>query len=368
MAPRSALAPVLARPRVKRYPGYPVVSALVLCGAGGVFCSYLHIPLPWIIGPLLAMAIGKFAGARLAPPKGARETGQVVIACALGLYFSPAVGREVAAHWYLLVFAALLAVGLAYASGWFLTRSAGIDATTALFASVPGGAAEMTVLGERFGARPDRVALAQSLRIMLVVLIVPASITLLGVHGSDFFQPAQLEVNPARLFGLLAVTAAAGWALTRFRMPNAWMLGPLFVTISLTVAEVPLSAVPTALTNIAQLLIGCALGSRFEREFLRSAPRFIAMVCVSVVLAIVLSALFGWGIAAVGAIAIPTMVLATAPGGITEMCITAKVLQLGVPVVTAAHVTRVIILVFMTGPIFRVARMLRQRLKRTPHS
>ena len=35
-----------------------------------------------------------------------------------------------------------------------------------------------------------------------------------------------------------------------------------------------------------------------------------------------------------------TLVLGMAPGGIAEMCITAKVLQLGVPLVTAFHVTR----------------------------
>ena len=34
------------------------------------------------------------------------------------------------------------------------------------------------------------------------------------------------------------------------------------------------------------------------------------------------------------------MLLGTSPGGMAEMSITAKVLQLGVPVVTAFHVTR----------------------------
>jgi uncharacterized protein len=52
------------------------------------------------------------------------------------------------------------------------------------------------------------------------------------------------------------------------------------------------------------------------------------------------------------------MVLATAPGGIGEMCITAKVLQLGVPLVTAAHVARVLILVATTAPLFRLAKRL----------
>jgi uncharacterized membrane protein AbrB (regulator of aidB expression) len=42
------------------------------------------------------------------------------------------------------------------------------------------------------------------------------------------------------------------------------------------------------------------------------------------------------------------------------MCVTAKVLQLGVPLVTAAHVTRVIILVTTTAPTFRLAKRLRQ--------
>jgi len=44
--------------------------------------------------------------------------------------------------------------------------------------------------------------------------------------------------------------------------------------------------------------------------------------------------------------------------------VTAKVLQLGVPLVTAAHVTRVIILVTRTAPIFRLAK----RLKRGPRT
>jgi len=59
----------------------------------------------------------------------------------------------------------------------------------------------------------------------------------------------------------------------------------------------------------------------------------------------------------------PTLVLALAPGGIAEMCITAKVLQLGVPLVTAAHVVRVLILITTTRPSFRVARQLRKRFR-----
>ena len=339
---------------------YPVLNALIICGASGALFSELRAPVPWMIGPLLAMAFGRYLGASLASPKGGRATGQLIIGCALGLYFTPVVGHEVVAHWHLLIAAAVFALLLAYASGWFLTRSTGLDATTALFASVPGGAAEMTILGERFGARSDRVVLAQSLRVLIVVVIVPFAFTLLGVHGADVYRPGQLDVDVWGLIALLAMAALAGGLLVKLGVPNAWMLGPLAVVVALTLAEVGLSAIPAWLSNSAQLLLGCALGSGFDRKSLNTAPRFVAMVCASVALAILVSALFAWGLTIVGTVPISTMVLATAPGGMAEMCITAKALQLGVPLVTAAHVMRVIILVTTTAPTFRMARRLRR--------
>jgi uncharacterized membrane protein AbrB (regulator of aidB expression) len=48
-----------------------------------------------------------------------------------------------------------------------------------------------------------------------------------------------------------------------------------------------------------------------------------------------------------------TLVLATAPGGIAEMAITAKVLQLGAPVVTAFQVCRLITVLVLVEPLYR---------------
>jgi membrane AbrB-like protein len=343
---------------------YSVARALTLCCATGAGFSYLGAPLPWMIGPLLAMACGRFFGAHLAAPRWGRALGQLVIGCALGLYFTPPVALEIADHWPFLIAAGLFAVVLAYASAWFLTRSANLDGTTALFSSVPGGAAEMTVLGERFGARLDRVVLAQSLRVMLVVVTVPLVFAFLGLHGVDTYQLSRSEVSASGLAGLLAGAAAAGALFTRLRVPNSWMLGPLAVSIACTLSEVHLSAVPAIVSNAAQVFLGCALGAGFDRNSLRSAPRFIVMVLISIVLAMILSGMFAWAMAVWGGFSIATAMLATAPGGMAEMCITAKVLRLGVPLVTAAHLARVVILVTTTGPTFRIARYIARGLRR----
>src|SRR5688500_10084568 len=97
--------------------------AVFLCAAVGAVFAWLRIPLSWMIGPLLAMAACNFAGAELRAPRGGRAAGQIVIGSALGLYFTPLVAREVAAHWPLLLLAAVIAIALGVLSGWILSRA-----------------------------------------------------------------------------------------------------------------------------------------------------------------------------------------------------------------------------------------------------
>jgi hypothetical protein len=339
----------------------PALGALAACVTGGAIAAALRIPLPWMVGPLFAMAGLKLAGVNVVAPRIAREGGQLIIATALGLYFTPLVARETLGQWWILVLAAAFSTALGYAGGWILWRFGGVDRTTALFASIPGGATEMAVLGERFGGKPDRVAVAQSLRILLVVVIIPAALTLSRAHGADAFEPAAKAWSYEGLAMQFACAAAGGVLFQWLRIGNAWMLGPLAVTIAITAAGAGFSAIPTPLSSAGQVLLGCALGSRFEREFLRSAPRFVAVVALSVIGGIATAAVFGTLLAWIGDLPVPTMILATAPGGIAEMAITAKVLQLGVPLVTAAHVVRVIILVTTSAPLFRALRAIRRR-------
>ena len=48
------------------------------------------------------------------------------------------------------------------------------------------------------------------------------------------------------------------------------------------------------------------------------------------------------------------MIAATAPGGLAEMSLTAAVLNLGVPLVTAYHIIRIIMITLFTLPTYRI--------------
>ncbi|MEO5701698.1 MAG: AbrB family transcriptional regulator [Casimicrobiaceae bacterium] len=337
--------------------------ALALGATAGWICSRVGTPIPWMLGPLFTIALLRIAGADLPALPGTRQAAQWVIGTSLALYFTPQVVREVAGLWPLLAAGALFAILLGYGAGIVLARLAGLDRTTAIFACVPGGAAEMAILGERYGARVDRVAAAQSIRILVVVLVLPTVYTLLSVHGADRYIPGMTRFDPVGLAELLALTFVGGLFAQRLGIPNAFVLGPLAVAIPLTAMEFYFSAVPTWASNSAQCVLGVALGSRFQPEFLHGAPRFVAAMILTSIAAILVSAGFGWALASTAELYPATVILGTTPGGIAEMCITAKVLQLGVPVVTAFHVTRVVVLLLGTGPFFAMSRGLRRRAR-----
>ncbi len=325
---------------------------------GALLAVWLRLPLPWFIGPLLTLAAANMAGARLPALPHARDGGQWIIGIALGLYFTPQVTREILrlAPWILLNIGFVMALGMLGA--WLLQRLSGENVTTCFFASPIGGASEMAAQAERHGARVDRVAAAHSLRIMMVALIVPFALQWLDVRGADPYAPVSAAFSPAGLALLGALAAAGAAVLARLGVPNHWMLGPLIVTAAVTTQGLTFSALPTAVANIGQLLIGIALGTRFAPEFFRAAPRYLAAVAFVTLVYLTLSALFGWWLAGMATLAIPTAVVATTPGGIGEMAITAKVLQLGAPVVSAFHSIRMAAVVLTIDLLFRLTRPL----------
>lgn len=337
------------------------VLGLAICIAGGALASRAHLPLPWMLGPLLTMALSRLGGIGVRAPAFCRPAGQIIIGTALGLYFTPYVLRELVEYSPVMVGAGLFAMLTGYLSSIALARGAHIDGVTAFFASVPGGAAEMSVLGERYGAKVDQVAVGQSLRLALVVMVFPAAFQYAGLSGSDVYEQAQKIVDPLGLAGLLAAGAAGGLLLRYFHVPNGFTIGALSASIAMTATGAGSSAMPQELSNLGQLFIGCALGSRFEQDFLHRAPRFLAALFASIFVAMLISVAFGLSLAWLMHRAWPTMVLATAPGGIAEMAITAKVLRLGVPIVTAFHVTRMVLLVTLTAPAYGLARTLAAR-------
>ena len=236
-------APVASRGRGARSlsaSGLRGLAGVAVGVAAGYVCSRLHTPIPWMLGPLVAMAVLRVAGAPSTRRPARARSGSGSSAPRSGstsrrrsCATSPAGGRCCSP-------ARCSRSPPATSAACVLSRLAGIDRTTAMFASVPGGATEMAVLGERFGARVDRVAAAQSLRILVVVIVIPFAYAL--ARRARQRSPTSAGAGDVR--ARRARAAAAGDASPApasrngWRVPNAFILGALAVAIPLTAAGV----------------------------------------------------------------------------------------------------------------------------------
>jgi len=341
----------------------PFALALALGLCGGFVFMEISMPLPWMLGPLFTVGLAGIRGTRVRDIRGSRQAGQFVIGCALGLYFTAQVGHQLLDFGVYILAAAFIAILIGALGGLLLKRIAGTTGITSYFASVPGGAAEMAILAERAGARFDQVALAHSIRVLLVVSTVPIAVTLSGASGADLYAPATAQIVLTGLLMLSLLAGVAAWLFMRAGIPNAWLLGPLTVSLLLTLTGHSSSAIPPFLINAAQVFIGCSLGARFKPSLRSESRRLIIGIVATAAFTLSLSVIMGLVLAWLSGVAPATMVLATSPGGLSEMCITAKILKLGVPLVTSYQVARLAIVVTFSLPIWRLLQRIRAKMQ-----
>lgn len=339
-----------------------IALTLLLALAAAGLCKALHTPLPWMIGPLLVTAVLSMLGTPTQSWTPLRNAGQWVIGGALGLYFTPQVVALVAGLWWAILLNIVWALALGLTFGAWLHRVhfgpgrfhvAGLSRITTYFAAPIGAASEMTLMAERHGAQTELVASAHSLRVLLVTLIIPFGFQWAGLHGLDSTLPGARLVQWPGLGLLFVLTGVGCWVMVKLERTNPWFIGALLVSLVLTACDVTLSGVPPFMTNAAQLVIGVSLGVRFSRSFVHLAPRWLGSVAVATIVLIVFCAGFAAALAYAAQVHWATLMLGTAPGGIAEMAITAKVLQLGVPLVTAFHVTRLAAVLLLAEPVYR---------------
>jgi membrane AbrB-like protein len=330
----------------------PFLATLAAALAGGLLCHLLGVPLAWLIGAMLGTAA--LAWSRpVAVPRAARPLALVVLGLAFGQTFSGPVLAALLGALPVVLLAAALSIAAGVLAAPILSRVAGLDAKTAFYAAVPGGIVIMAVLAQRAGAAVAPVTLAQTLRMVVVVLTVPGAMAVLAPPGTAAgFAAAPLPFDGAGLAVMLALGLAAAALLARTGMANPWMLGPCGLALLAAGFGVLPSSVPPWLLDLAQVAMGASLGQRLTREFLLSSRRLLLasllFAAVLVPLCVLLGVLLGWA----AGLPVGAVMLGLAPGGMPEMGVTAKALGHAVPLVMAFHLTRTLACNFVLGPVW----------------
>ena len=330
--------------------------------AFGFIAFRLYFPLPWMIGAMVFASAVRLADRPVEIPVQTRQIGQVLVASSVGLSFTPDAVRAMGSLLIPMIGAAGLTIAISFVVAATLMRLARVDVVTATLASLPMGPVESAVLARKHGIVPGPVVFAQTLRIMLLVTLIPPA--MVAIDGTVRDPVAVLSSTPWSLRGALLLYAAGqtGALLARWiGLANPYFIGALGGAALAAALSLPITALPYPALVAAQILLGVWLGAAFDRELLRRAGGFIPGAVIASLLLIALCLLMGLGLAWLTGQSWQAMILSAAPGGVTEMALTAKILQDGLAVVTAFHLVRIFIILPFASTIIGVTARLAQR-------
>ncbi|MDR9393090.1 MAG: AbrB family transcriptional regulator [Roseovarius sp.] len=326
---------------------------LALSTVAGLVAAWLGTPLPFLIGPLVsagAVATGlphKLPTGYRFPPW-LRIGFIAIIGLMIGAQVTPALVRR--APDLALGFAALvLFVGLAHGFNYAVFRRLGrYDRATAFYSATPGGLFESLAMGEAAGADVARLTLQQFLRVITVVTLLPLGLSIwLGqpVGSAGGMSLAQGSVSMSSL-PAVAVAGLVGIAAGRLlRLPARQLTGPMLVAALISLSGIFTLDIPQWLVNVAQVVVGTALGMRFAGLSRTLILRGVGLSLVSVAGMLTMAG----GCAAV---LLPlthqpfdVLFISFAPGGVTEMALVALSLEASPALVTLHHVWRILVTV-----------------------
>jgi len=328
-------------------------ATLLAAVVGAIAARFGGLPLPWLLGSLFATAAVGLLGAPIQPIRHGRTVGQVVIGSAIGVQFNKTVILTLLSLLHVMAAVALVAIVVGACGALLLMRLGRLDKTTAFFATVPGGVAEMVNIAPRYNAELEPIMLAQTLRVGLIVAVAPFLVIQFSHAAAPSLGPALPMGWPIAL-ALLPAAALGGAAFASFTFPNAWFMGAIAVGIVAGFLGLAEGRMPDLVLIPAQILIGASLGVQFRREFLTRLTRIMLASSVVVLFSATSMALIAAFVAFLLTLPIPTMVLAFAPAGMAEMVLTAKLLALDAPVVAGFQLVRIVIILVLAQPAYRL--------------
>ena len=333
---------------------------------GGYLATLANLPASWLTGALVAVTVAVLAGRSAVMPNRLRDIAMLQIGLVMGAGFTPDMLAALSTWPVSILILAVTVVAMSWGSYAILRRVGGWDHASALFGAMPGALSYVMVLAEETDADMPRIAIAQTLRVFVLIAMLPLILAPFA-NGPDAAPagPAQeaIEVAPANAtldvfsLGLLIVTALAiAWIFKRLKMPAGILLAGMLASGSLYLSGVMQAPVPQWFAISGFVLIGMNVGLRFSgiapMAILRASIVALLALLVSSVIAFIAALFCAWLLA----LPLGQVFLAFAPGGFETMVLLAFLFELNPAYVAGHHLVRYMGLVLF-APFF-IARLL----------
>ena len=330
------------------------------------------VPGGTFMGVVVASAVVRLSWAKARrPPRPLQSFARVILGLTIGI---PVTRQALQAASGAIIPVILMIVGLialCFFFAWLASRFSGLDFTTALCGTSPGGATVMVVLSDDLGAQSPIVTTLHLFRILLIVILMPLCMGVFWPEGAAYpghsFAAASQEtpfVYYAKLASLVVCSVPMAWLAKRAKIPTAEVLTGIFVAVIANPLFLHLDANPFGWQLFAVWILATNMGTQLTREALRVILNYLPVCGILTILLLAAGALLGWFLYATTSLDLVTALLGSCPGGLDTMILLAGDMHANVPLVAAMHTARQI-LIMLTMP-FLIRRIVRKKAESSP--
>jgi uncharacterized protein len=323
---------------------------IAIAALGGGLFALLGLPAPLIGGGMLAVAAATLNGVRVAIPIPLREAVFFILGVSIGSALSPESLAGIMV-WPASLVILVLGVPLVTVGAALLLIWRGWPRNDALLATAPGALSTVLLVADAIGANVARIALVQTLRLAILVVLLPILIRLFGDTAQPATRGSAGTIDIAEL-ALVGLAALAGIALARLvRLPAASLVGAMLGSGALYLSGVVATPIPDLVMVPGLVVISAYIGTRFagmtmagiRAGLVDGLYAFAAAFAISVALAGLVTLTLG--------LSFGETVLAFAPGGLEVMIVIALGLGLDAAYV-ALHQTIRFVVIAVGAPLY----------------
>lgn len=323
-----------------------IAKSYLITAALGVISAYifqlLHIPMPWLLGPLLTiLALKLTTQLPLKWNKHFRNFGLVIAGYSIGHSFTLETLADIRVYFPVMIILNILYIILFIFISWVIAKRVKVDQLTALTSCVPGGMTQIVAYAEEQGSKNiTMITFYQVLRVICIIGFVP--LLVVGSSSSSTSVSDAHYTFPFLLFFVLSYIA--GFIAMKIKIPTGYMLGPVFLFMGLQLAKIQVPEIPVSALHVAQIVMGIYIGLLLNKENLHLSKKLIFYAFVSSFLYIASAFCLALLMMQFYPLDFKTSFLSIVPGGLDQMGIISASVHADSTLVTAFQLFRVLVI------------------------
>ncbi|MGJ7921084.1 AbrB family transcriptional regulator [Neobacillus sp. LXY-4] len=330
---------------------------------GGRIFSALHIPVPWLLGPMAAILIGsKLTRIAFFWPVKIRDTGLLIFGYSIGLSFTKDALMKMVFQlpiMFLFTFITLLICALL---AYIVSKLSRLDYPTVLTGSIPGGLTQMVYFAEETkGIDVSIVTFLQVIRLLVIIFVIPLLVFSPVFGGSHSNTAGAIQEHDWEFFSkafpevilYIAIALLFAFLGKKLNSPTPFLLGPIIGTIILNLSGLHGSELPSVIIDLSQLMISVHIGLIMKPDRLAENKNLLWLSLLSGIILVSSSLMLSIILQHFYSVSPATSFLSLAPGGMDQMGIIAHEVKANLSFVAGFQMFRLLFIYFAVPPLLR---------------